>query len=96
VGVLILGASVNMLGSANASGRLRIIVTTDSKDNYCLYGDDGDLIECTSTDDAGTFDFDNTSEIDIGEEFKVCAEYYNKCISGKNGPESEPEYISFD
>ena len=78
------------------SGELTIKVDSPyDKAKYCLYDSDDNQLDCKELDGPAITAF-YTDNISVGEKIKVCDMYADKCKTGENGEDSEPEYIIFD
>ena len=78
------------------SGELTIKVDSSyDKAKYCLYDSDYNQLDCKELDGPAITAF-YTDNISVGEKFKVCDMDADKCKTGENGEDSEPEYIIFD
>jgi hypothetical protein len=86
--------------SEGDNGNLKISVNVKEYDsrqsNVCLYkyGSD-DSLDCTKIYEPSIITFE-TNAISEGETFKVCIDYDEVCQNGENGPEKEPEHLSFN
>jgi hypothetical protein len=80
---------------ASSSG-LKVIVDLDDgqEGNLCVYSRN-ERLECQSVEGETTEEFQFSEDsVKTGEKFRACLE--EDCITGVNGPEKEPEHVSFE
>ena len=83
-----------MKRTASSSGlKVFVHLNGDQGGNLCVYSRSENL-GCQSVEGETTEEFQfGEDSVNAGEKFRACLE--KRCITGVNGPEKEPEHLSF-
>ena len=75
------------------SGGLKVIVNNERESGEVCVSSGSKTLPCKNVNrgDSEVFQF-APNAIPVGEEFQVCRDEF--CITGSNGPENEPEYVT--